>query len=440
MSLSIEAVHQIDPTQVGDLISADPNEEVNRLTNDVHPLWAYRNWSRDVRWQRLHRIERKELHKKPLTKGVCRARCKPLPTHTFERLLPALRLASLFLERSLPWFWNLRYAPYQRFGKKNHTELILDDGEWTQQKDDQIRRDFDIVAQRYFLLSGTYGWELGATGMTSWSSMNLDNDDPADPALLPEDAPHLITVLAKEAFDFIGSQQWLTLPLAMRHRCLFLIATLLLHELAHVVIYYRGDHDFRIQEPYFRQTEPAREAGFSWEYYMFGGIFAMVDGDFTGNKPLLAMEGMPPFLSWRHEFHSHVLMFLEWKRGRHSIGNLKDPPARWLVASQSIDRLFDTRFWRYWLAMPVRHGTMAPGPMVLHLSPSLFTSHLHENSMAFDIWFRRRLHQAAGQVGPEVTDDDSQESALAYSSPVSSPMSSADELDSASLGDIMDTS
>ena len=127
--------------------------------------------------------------------------------------------------------------------------------------------------------------------------------------------------------------------------------------------------------------------------------------------------------------------FREWKHGKHRMDDLKHPPGRWLVASKSIEQFFDMRWWYQWLAMPVRHGTMDLGPLMIHPSPSLFMSMLQEGSMSFDIWYKRRLYQATGLVWPEVTNYDSQHSDSDYTPPVSP----ATALGSASLGDAMDT-
>jgi hypothetical protein len=132
MPLAIDPIYQTDRAQVGDLNAlGDPNSTTNHQTNNIHPLWAYRNWSRNVWATNTPRVDGPECMKKPLTKGVQRARCTKLPPHTFDRILPALRLASLLLEKSLPWFWSLRYAPYERFGRRRQTELILDKAQWT---------------------------------------------------------------------------------------------------------------------------------------------------------------------------------------------------------------------------------------------------------------------------------------------------------------------
>jgi hypothetical protein len=442
MSLAIETLYQIDPAQVGDLgVCDNPNSAANHLTNSIHPLWAYRNWSRNVRAKNTPRIERGEARQKPLTKGVQRARCNELPTDTFERILPALRLASLFLEKSLPWFWNLRYAPYQGFGTLNQTELQLDEVGWDQDKENQIRQDLDVVAQRYFLLHGLHGCEMNATAMSSFVCLNLDGDVPEDPdedtyVIYWKKKAHLLTVFAKEAIGFVGSCRWPRLPLAMQHRCLFQIASLLMHELAHVVMFYRAEDKLLHNEPYFRRTEPSRELGFSWEYYMFDGIITMVDGEFTGNRPEFGIEGVTCLFEWPHDFHSHVQMYTEWKHPKSRMDDLKHPPGRWLIASKSIEQFFDMRRWNQWLGVPVKHGPMDLGPFVVHLSPSLFMSLYQERSLSYDIWYLRRLHRATGLVWPEVTDHDSHYSDSDHSPP-ESPCTL--EVDTSS-GNAMDTS
>ncbi len=441
MALAIEAAFQINPAQVGDLtVFDDPNSALNHLTNNVHPIWAYRNWSRNVRAGNVPRVDGKESMKKPLRPRAQRARCKKLPTHTFERILPALRLATLLLEKSLPWFWNVRYAPYKPFGRQKQTVLELDEGPWTQHKENQIRSDLNTIADRYFLLHGIHGWDLNATGVSVTCLHNLDADVPEDPdentyVLCWPERAHLLTVIAKEAMDFIGSSQWLDLPLALQHRCLFQIATLLMHELAHILLSYRADDTLLNNEPYFRRTEPTRELGFSWECFMFGGHITVVDGVLTGNKPESEIEGVKMNAEWSHDFHSHVQFFAEWKHPKFRMDDLKHPPGRWLLATKSIEQFFDMRRWNQWLAMPNKHGPMDLGPFVIHSSPSLFMSLYQELSMSYDIWYSRRLYQATGLDWPDVTSYDSHYSETDWSPPQSPAQSDP----TSSSGNAMDT-
>lgn len=429
MSLAIDSLFQIDPTQVGDLNTFDdPNVSPNHLTNNIHPIWAYKNWSRNIRAQNTPRMENAQLRKQPLRKSVQRARCKKLPSHIYERILPALRLSSLFLEKSLPWFWNVRYAPLRRFGNRGQRELVLDEeGDWTVQKEQQIRTDLNTIASRYFILHGLHGWEINATGTSTAINLNLDADcvaeDPNDDdgyVIYWQKRAHLITVVAKETVEFIGSRAWLNLPLAIQHRCLFQLALLLMHELAHIVIFFRADDALLNNEPYFRRSEPTREMGFSWEHHMFGGLIAVVDGEFTGNRPEFGIEGVGVLMEWAHDFHSHVQMFSEWRHPRFRMDDLMHAPGRWLVASRSIEQFFDMRMWNLWSATcQVKHGQMGMAPFVVHLSPSVFMSCYQEKSMSFDMWYMRRLYRAAGLVwrdvvgyesGYEDTDDSPPES------------------------------
>jgi hypothetical protein len=185
----------------------------------------------------------------------------------------------------------------------------LDQGDWTRDKEDQIRWDLEVIAQRYFILHGVYGWDLDGTATTSYSLLNFDADVPEDPnedadAVHRKKMPQLMTVIAKETMQFVGSRRWFTLLLAIQHRCLFQLASLMVHELAHVVNFYRYEEVLVLNEPYFRQTEPERELGFSWEHYMFGGILANVDGEFTGNRRNLGFEGVACLTEWPHNFHT----------------------------------------------------------------------------------------------------------------------------------------
>jgi hypothetical protein len=436
MSLTMETIHQIHPAQLGDLrVFGDPNSAADHLTNNIHPLWAYRNWSRNVRAKNTPRMERGEARKRPLLKRVQRERCKKLPFSTFQRILPALRLATLFLEKSLPWFWNLRYAPHKQVGRRKERELQLDEGEWTQHKERQIRKDLDIIAQRYFILHGLHGWEMRATGVTCCAFSNMDEDVEEDLqktyANYWKDNAHLLTVIAKETVDFIGSPKWLTLPLAIQHRCLFQFTVLIVHELAHAVIFYRADKLLLNNEPYFRATEPDREVGFSWEHHMFGGIISVVDGEFTGTRPD-GLNGDARLLQWSHPFHSHVQMFSEWSNRRQRMDDLHYPPCRWLIASRSIEQFFDIRRWKQWLAMPTKHGALDPGPFRIHLSPSLFQSLDQEMSMSYGIWYFRRLYKATGVDPSGLLDYD-----ISDSSQTSSAGSSEE---GPSCGSPMDTS
>lgn len=119
MSLTIEASHQLNPAQVGDLDVFDDHNSARsyHLTNSVHRLWCHRNWSRNIRLEHMPSLEGPYSTPDPsITPDVQGTLCTKLPTQSSQRILPALRLASLFLEKSLPWFWNLLYAPSACFG------------------------------------------------------------------------------------------------------------------------------------------------------------------------------------------------------------------------------------------------------------------------------------------------------------------------------------
>jgi len=429
MSLAIDLAHQIDPAQVGDLnLFGDPNFAPHRLTNNIHPIWAYRNWSRNMRVEKTPIID----VRKGQTKRRTPARpehCNKLPAHIFERIQPALRLSTLLLEKSLPWFWNVRYAPFRFFGHPKRSELILDEGEWTSAKENQIRRDLNIIAQRYFILHGLNSWELRAVGMSASVRANLDADVPEDPdeddyTIYWQKKEHLLTVIAKETIDFIGSRNWLDLPLPVQHRGLFQLAVLMMHELAHILNYYRRDDALFNNEPYFHRSEPTRELGFSWEYYMFGGLITVVDGELTGVKPDKnggedLVRGIHRVWNWPHRFCTHVQHFGDWKHPKHRVDDLNHPPACWLIASRSIEQFFDMRAWNQWLAMPVKHGRMDRSPFTVHLAPALFMSFLQETTFAYDRWYARRLHRAAGLVWLDVTNYESSYTDTDWSPPSS---------------------
>jgi hypothetical protein len=426
MSLAIDPEYQVDPAQVGQInVFQDPNFAPNHLTNNIHLIWAYRNWSRNMRVKNTPKVDGKKYRRKRPKQFSRREHCNKLPAHVYERIRPALRLSSLFLEKSLPWFWNVRYAPSRFFGHPKRSELLLDEGEWTSAKENQIRRDLNLIAQRYFILHGLHSWELHGAGISSSVRANLDADVPEDPdedeyVIYWQNKEHLLTIIAKETIEFVGSRQWLDLPLPIQHRCLFQFAILMVHELAHIVNFYRHEDALRNNEPYFRRTEPTRELGFSWEYYMFGGLIAVVDGEFRGVK--LDDEDaqvIKTLENWPYHFSTHVQLFCDWKHPKHRIDDLNHPPARWLVASRSIEQFFDMRRWNQWLAMPIKHGPMDYSPFAVHLSPSLFMSLLHESSFSYDVWYFRRLHRAAGLVWPNVTNYESHYTDTDWSQPSS---------------------
>jgi hypothetical protein len=189
---------------------------------------------------------------------------------------------------------------------------------------------------------------MSATALCSSINLNMDADTPEDPCedtfvIYRREKAHLLTVFAKEAIDFIGSRKWPALPLAMQHRCLFQLASPLLHELAHIVIFNRADDALLNNGPNFRRGEAAREVGFSWKHCTFGGIIAVADGESAGNNPASQIKGVASAGQWSHDFITHVQMFHEWKNPGFRMDELNHPPGRWLVATKSTEQFFDMR-------------------------------------------------------------------------------------------------
>jgi hypothetical protein len=403
MSLAIDPSLQLHPDQVGRLdVFDDPSCAIPyHLTNPVHPLWSYQNWSRTLRLESSPRqTESQPAPGVTVSDSIQPECCLVLPPHTYQRLLPAFRLASLFLEKSLPWFWNVHSAPHDLIRADGPTELRLDESDWTQTKEDQIRQVLDAIAERYSIIHDISGCDMQATGVSTLIPAQPNADAPKDPkkdqnGVDAQEEQNLLTIVGRQVIEFFGSLDWLLLPLAMQHRCLFQFSILMVHELAHVVNLARADRIARSSEPYFRRTEAARELGYSWEHFMFNGIIELVDGELSSNPPSVDERGISALPQWPHNFKSHVLLFKEWHRLGSPLEHLIHPPGCWLVASACIEQYFDSDRWAQWLANPPGQGPGSGSPFQIQLTPARFVTIFNEDLVEYDDWFRDRLRQAA---------------------------------------------
>jgi hypothetical protein len=399
MSWAIDATFQMHPDQAGDLNRyGSPSLAPHCLSNPVHALWSFQNFTREIRREVLV----KELTSMPDPPAwPTRDLGRKLPAQTYDRLLPAFRLASLFLLKSLPFFWNISFAPYRGTGKQ--VELVLD-GVWNKQRDAQICLRLDEMAKKYYLLHSMYGWEMGATGMTSYTYGTLDPNLPNAKSALPnsQKSKYIWTFISKESMDLVGSPDWPNLPLAIQQRVLFQFASLLMHELAHFAIMFRGDQQLIEHEPYYCRSEPYREMGFSWEQYMFGGVINMIEGEFEGLRPSKGLTGLKLHAQWLPDHLSYTQSYEQWHHPKSKIDDLNHSPAQWLIASKSIEEFFDMRAWYLTLQTEAAKGHVTTAPFEIHLSPALFGIRLQEETFTYYVWYFKRLRKAFGIVWADV--------------------------------------
>ena len=346
----------------GDIVYGDMDLEPNRLDNPIHSIWAYRNWSRAIRFQNV------PAYLVDTNLVITAHHCRPLPIASYERLKPALRLASLFLEKSLPWLWSVLHAPYQHSGTPpDKTSLKHDFSPWTQEREIQVREALEDMSQRYFIIHGINQEDLLACGATTYSTRQLDSglldiiEDPDD--VRSQYRSDQICAINFEFIEFICSANWRLVPLQWQKRVMFSLAQLLVHELCHSAVYYRLE-EICGDDIFFSGDEPAAELGRSWEHFMFGGMIYRLDTDpWPVRGPSLTQW------DWPHRYFHHLMYMAELKPIPTNDTTDGGQSHLWMIVSQDIERLFDRRIWDTWLAMQLKHGKMSEGPFTLQLTP-----------------------------------------------------------------------
>ncbi|EXJ91342.1 hypothetical protein A1O1_04454 [Capronia coronata CBS 617.96] len=202
----------------------------------------------------------------------------------YERLEPALKLATLFLKIVLPALAKIRYAMFRTFGSGSQTVRILSDS-WrvTDHKLQSFERELERMCRYYRITLIGAGERDVPDGHFETAITGCIGNDDNYPTSKPVIVQSAITI---DWLRYLTSEGWDTTDATEKYSKYVLMATTLVHELAHAVwchrmlpllnveYQYSGQVTFDRPEPRFMSTDGFEEMGYVIELQLFGGLLA----------------------------------------------------------------------------------------------------------------------------------------------------------------------
>lgn len=236
------------------------------LSNSIHPLFKHHNFRASALT--------------PSTTGTSTQE-PVLPLQTYNRLIPALRLASNLLDFSLPFLAKVTFAPlvFPSFPNAPPTYYAFQpDFQPTDAHIQRIRSKLTAWANRTRFYCKTPG--TIACNNKAHTEVRTSNGQ------APPSTAYTLTTIAQETIAFFSRKDYDKLPIDIRTAQLVELAFVLVHEQAHATFHCRWAEDKEMdaktrafirqvspQEPmYHTQFEPKYdELGFAWSAWVHGG-------------------------------------------------------------------------------------------------------------------------------------------------------------------------
>lgn len=254
------------------LVCGEPRAKSD-LDNQIHPMWGYDNF-------RVGNIE-EEVRMLKMNDGAWELNTSLLDRKIYERMGPGLRLASLLLKHSGPFFFQLMYGSTQSPEiRRLQPHGAVDDWKirWT-----------DVVSDPH------HPPHLVATQLNAFtehvaenSLIYIPNDDSVRDAwgetrTTLDDRCRYTIGIGSVLTKVICQPQWHKMTAQSRRYYNFQLAVTLVHELAHVAWRCRNwddlleDPSLEFQEVVLSPKEEQVELGQSWENWFFGGELHPID-------------------------------------------------------------------------------------------------------------------------------------------------------------------
>ncbi len=245
------------------------------LDNDIHPMW---NWERFRAGNAQDEVRMLKRNSIAWDRSTTR-----LDKRTYQRMEPGLRLASLFLEHSGPFFSQLLHGQLQ-FPELRRLQPYGPLEEWRV-------RSVNVVGNPHNLepLFGTqlkkFADHVAETSLIYVPSNNTVGDAWAENRTTLDDRCRYAIALGSVFTDVICQPQWHKISAQSRRYYNFQLAVTLVHELAHVAWRYRRWDDILLtpstehEEAVLSPDEEQIELGQSWEIWFFGGELRPIDTD-----------------------------------------------------------------------------------------------------------------------------------------------------------------
>ena len=272
------------PCQDCDLLS-NPHSKC-RLTNTIHPIWRYDNfWSGRVQLLALA---------EPVGAFTVVGSDGRVPPKIYQRMEPALQLATLLLQRARPFLMRLMFAELLPTG-------VLDEA---YKADSAQEAQYDMTML-----------ELADNVLTCTTEPSHEAE--AVTVRCPAADGVLYMMLHPRHYEALASDSWPSSDFKDRHQHLWYIAVFLVHEIAHLVWSHRV-LDVWIEDPtnLALQAEPcldsshshpsakSDELGRAQEHFLYQGRF-MFYAERSGRQAQLPVHAMVALgktdLLWQQE-------------------------------------------------------------------------------------------------------------------------------------------
>lgn len=263
----------------------------------IHPLW---------RREAFDLAEKDEIRFPADLRIGC-----PMLIYVYERLEPALALASILLDRARHFMEPIMFAPLIESSRWNpYPYPALED--WEPNEDDSRRYDDQIrdlckTFQVYRSSAHSDGkdqrWQFGSTSRIANESGQEDV---------------IFTAISGETIDLISADDWDLLAIEEQQVVSLLLAITLVHELAHAVDFKRRDTFKRTMghermllpehvESAFYPHESLQELGWRLEYELFGGELRNGRCSDFGKEGDMIMDGSEELMFSPYNFKKEEL-------------------------------------------------------------------------------------------------------------------------------------
>ena len=295
------------------------------LTFSIHSLWKQSNFRKENRIDGilplLHDPQRFDDPQGIISNVI------------YERMKPALRLASLFLEISEAFFVKIYRA-----------DVVLEQGT-PLLDEDFIDDDDDVQAYRAMLVSHSNTVRI----YTGYIQDSRIRNACGKSSSFPNERMPVYQQLNPDYIDWYNRGDYDGQDIQKKNMIAFSMATTLVHEHAHAVWQTRNHAKFtaeldnprgelslaeavaraRQREPYHSREDSQSELGLSWERYWFGGLLPHFNC-MLGPYSVAAATGTC-WTTWNTLYEV-------------------TEPAKWVVAVRTYNQFFDKDSWLAWTA------------------------------------------------------------------------------------------
>lgn len=353
-------LHPEDFAPYGITNNSPPTHSLDLSGVKIHDMFRYDNFSRHYVYKKLN----DELRASTDSYGDFDTVQEPLPLETYNRCLPAFRLASLFLGHSHYFHYCLRNSPIlattdlhnrpKRYIQKLNPDAFTDANRAT------INLQLDALAKRVRFHVRPVSIPADFTALSAlaedWYTAG------------PHDLRYFVHL--KYHMDRIGSNDWVNLHYSKQMNILFKLTIDLVHEIAHL-LYWERYPNFRIpptypheidQDPYWDLSDRRKEVGTAWENWFFGMQVQPIPDQSISDINLEALPG--------HEKPLYACMMTHVRSTQAKNWSPFTQPNWFFAKADSVAKFFDIKAWQAFEQYLIRPA-LVDNPLQLQLVPSV---------------------------------------------------------------------